>query len=69
MMPDSVQARHILLPVNTQEDLQVQQALADSLKNVIEGGGNFATLALQYSRSGFSCTGRRPWMVQPGTNG
>jgi peptidyl-prolyl cis-trans isomerase D len=49
MMPDSVQARHILLPVNTQEDLQVQQALADSLKSVIEGGGNFATLALQYS--------------------
>ena len=49
MMPDSVQARHILLPVNTQDDLIAQQALADSLQKVIEGGGDFASLAREYS--------------------
>ena len=49
MMPDSVQARHILLPVSTQQELVAQQALADSLKKAIEGGSNFATLATQYS--------------------
>jgi peptidyl-prolyl cis-trans isomerase D len=49
MMPDSVQARHILLQANTQQDLIAQQALADSLQKVIEGGGDFATLARQHS--------------------
>lgn len=49
MLPDSVEARHILLRVNTQEELAAMQALADSLKTVIEKGGNFAALANQYS--------------------
>jgi peptidyl-prolyl cis-trans isomerase D len=49
MMPDSVQARHILLPANTQEELLFQQEFADSLKKVIEGKGDFATLARQHS--------------------
>ncbi len=49
MMPDSVKARHILLPVNTQEELAVKQALADSLKTAIENGSNFSELAIQYS--------------------
>jgi len=49
MMPDSVEARHILLPVNTQAELAPQQALADSLKEVIEGGADFGMLATQYS--------------------
>ena len=49
MMPDSVEARHILLPVNTQEEFPIIQALADSLKTVIENGGNFANLAREYS--------------------
>jgi peptidyl-prolyl cis-trans isomerase D len=49
MMPDSVQARHILLKPNTQEELASMQLLADSLKTVIEKGGNFAALAMQYS--------------------
>ena len=49
MMPDSVEARHILLPVNTQEELPVAQALADSLKTVVENGGNFAELAREFS--------------------
>ena len=49
MMPDSVKARHILLKPNTQEELVVMQLLADSLKTVIEKGGDFASLAMQYS--------------------
>ena len=49
MMPDSVEARHILLRINTAEEAVMVQALADSLKDVIEKGGNFATLARQYS--------------------
>ena len=49
MLPDSVKARHILLKPNTQEELVQMQLLADSLKTVIENGGNFATLAMQYS--------------------
>ena len=49
MLPDSVEARHILLQVETQEDLFEKQALADSLKKAIESGSNFAELAMQYS--------------------
>ena len=49
MMPDSVEARHILLQVNSQAELTAKQALADSLKTAIENGSNFATLARQYS--------------------
>ncbi len=49
MMPDSVKARHILLQVESQEELISKQALADSLKNVIEKGGDFAALARQFS--------------------
>jgi peptidyl-prolyl cis-trans isomerase D len=49
MMPDSVKARHILLKPNSQEELVKMQRLADSLKTVIEKGGDFASLAMQYS--------------------
>ncbi len=49
MMPDSVEARHILLQVNTQEELAAQQQLADSLKTLIENGADFASLASEYS--------------------
>lgn len=49
MLPDSVQARHILLKPNSQEELASMQLLADSLKTAIEKGSNFATLAMQYS--------------------
>ena len=50
MMPDSVEARHILLQVSTQAELIVMQALADSLKTEIEKGNNFANLARTYSQ-------------------
>ncbi len=49
MLPDSVEARHILLQPNTQEELVAMQLLADSLKTAIENGSNFAALATQYS--------------------
>lgn len=45
MMPDSVEARHILLQVTTQAELVAAQQLADSLKTMIEDGADFAELA------------------------
>jgi peptidyl-prolyl cis-trans isomerase D len=51
MLPDSVRARHILIQpaANTQEEYEKVEALADSLKTVIENGGNFADLAEEFS--------------------
>ena len=49
MMPDSVQARHILLKVNSQEEAAKVKGVADSLKALIEKGTDFATLARLYS--------------------
>ncbi len=49
MMPDSVQARHILLKVNSQKEVAAAQALADSLKKLVDNGADFAALARQYS--------------------
>lgn len=49
MMPDSVEARHILLRAGSAEEAMIAQAMADSLKGLIEKGSDFATLARQYS--------------------
>jgi len=49
MMPDSVEARHILLRFETQQELLEMQALADSLKTAIENGSNFSALAMEFS--------------------
>jgi peptidyl-prolyl cis-trans isomerase D len=49
MLPDSVQARHILLKVTKQEEVAAKKSLADSLKNLIEKGADFASLARLYS--------------------
>ncbi len=49
MLPDSVEARHILLRVNSQAEMAAQQQLADSLKTAIENGSNFEELAREYS--------------------
>jgi peptidyl-prolyl cis-trans isomerase D len=49
MMPDSVEARHILLPVKTQAELISAQMLADSLKTMIEKGADFGKLAMENS--------------------
>ncbi len=50
MRPDSVRARHILLSLQAYEgNKQVMNALADSLVEVINNGGNFNQIALEYS--------------------
>ncbi len=51
-LPDSVHARHILLQPDNNTDAAGLAALADSLQNVLTGGGNFANLARLYSTDG-----------------
>ncbi|MGV8136340.1 MAG: SurA N-terminal domain-containing protein [Mangrovibacterium sp.] len=48
-LPDSVQARHILVRPETAGSYDKALALADSLKSLIEKGASFAGLAGQYS--------------------
>ncbi len=48
-LPDSVKAKHILLqPTQNQSSNQVF-AIADSIKNLLENGANFASLSAQFS--------------------
>lgn len=47
--PDSVEARHILLRPETFGSVEKAKAAADSLKEVIEKGGDFAAIASQKS--------------------
>lgn len=49
MMPDSVEARHILLTYSTAQELEEKETLADSLKSAIENGSDFAALSQEYS--------------------
>ena len=49
MLPDSVQASHILINPQTVGSVEKAQALVDSLKRNIELGGNFAEAAMKYS--------------------
>lgn len=51
-LPDSVHARHILLQPDNNTDAADLMALADSLQDVLEDGGDFAELARLYSRDG-----------------
>jgi peptidyl-prolyl cis-trans isomerase D len=48
-VPDSVRARHILLQPASEMDYQRAREQADSLLNVLRRGGDFQTMALQYS--------------------
>lgn len=50
--PDSVKASHILLNPATLGGVDVATKLADSLKTLVQKGGNFAQLAAQYSVDG-----------------
>lgn len=50
-LPDSVRARHILLSTANVNPEDVKKK-ADSIKNVINAGGNFAALAMQFSTDG-----------------
>ena len=49
MLPDSVQASHILISAQTAGSLTKAKAIADSLKRNIDLGGNFAEIAMKYS--------------------
>lgn len=49
VIPDSVSARHILRSATDQQGLVAAYGLIDSLKTVIEGGGDFAELAKAFS--------------------
>lgn len=46
---DSVNASHILIGPNEKRTKEQAKIMADSLKSVIEKGGDFAALAMQYS--------------------
>jgi peptidyl-prolyl cis-trans isomerase D len=49
-LPDSVQARHILIRVQTQQEATKANALVDSLKRIISLGQDFAEVARNYSQ-------------------
>jgi len=48
-VPDSVRARHILISLSVQRDDQRAKVIADSLKQIIDTGGDFNQLANLYS--------------------
>ncbi len=48
-MPDSVNARHILIHVSSQAEVAKAKSTVDSLKRVLTLGGDFAALARKYS--------------------
>jgi len=49
MLPDSVQASHILINPQTLGSVEKASARVDSIKKLIENGASFADLALKYS--------------------
>ncbi len=49
MLPDSVMASHILIRPESVGGAPAAQQLADSLKNLLDNGANFAELAKKYS--------------------
>jgi len=57
MLPDSVQASHILIKPETVGSAEKAKALVDSLKRNIELGGNFAEVAMKYSEDGSKLKG------------
>jgi peptidyl-prolyl cis-trans isomerase D len=50
--PDSVKARHILINPATEGGMEQAKAKADSIKNLINGGADFAKLALAFGTDG-----------------
>ena len=48
-LPDSVNARHILIRVSSQAEVAKAKSTVDSLKRVLTLGGDFAALARKYS--------------------
>ena len=50
--PDSVKARHILINPAAEGGVEQAKAKADSIKNLISGGADFAKLALEFGTDG-----------------
>ncbi len=48
-MPDSVDARHILIAINENRDSTTARAVVDSLMNLLNAGSSFDSLAMQNS--------------------
>lgn len=53
-MPDSVNAKHILVSISADRDTSTAKAIADSLMNLLNNGANFDTLAMTNSDDGGS---------------
>ncbi len=67
IIPDSVEARHILLVPKSFEEREQMLIQADSLKKVIEDGGEFAALASAFSKDpATAMTGGNWGVVKPG---
>jgi peptidyl-prolyl cis-trans isomerase D len=49
MLPDSVQASHILINPQTLGSMAKAQSLVDSIKNLVEKGASFAEMAVKFS--------------------
>ncbi|MBR5532694.1 MAG: SurA N-terminal domain-containing protein [Bacteroidales bacterium] len=56
--PDSVEVRHIMFALN-------QEALCDSIYNVLKKGGNFTELAKEYSMDRAEEGGNMGWLTEP----
>ena len=48
-LPDSVRARHLLVPIQQGQDPSGSKALADSLAGVLRNGGDWNSLVMQFS--------------------
>ncbi len=67
MIPDSVESRHILRPVQTQEEFLAAQQLLDSIKTEIESGNaTFADMAAQFGTDATVSTGGDLGYAAPG---
>lgn len=67
MIPDSVEARHILRPVQSQQEYVQVISLIDSLKNLIETGANtFEELAKEFGTDGTASKGGDLGYAAPG---
>ena len=50
MLPDSVEASHILISPQSQGSVGKVKAMADSLKKLLDNGANFSELAIKFSQ-------------------
>jgi peptidyl-prolyl cis-trans isomerase D len=65
-LPDSVHARHILISPSEKRSKEQAKSLADSIKNLLNKGADFASLVMQYSddKGSVKDTGNLKWFKQ-----